>query len=245
MPLLELRNVQRNYDKGRVSAVNGISLQLEAAELVAIVGPSGSGKSTLINVISGLDPPDSGTVIFDGRAITSARDYTALRARKIGIVFQSFCLIPSLTAAENIELAMIGQTPGASNRRRRAVELLERVGLGERTEHLPSELSGGERQRVAIARAMTNSPELLLADEITGNLDQANGRKVIEILLEMSRTTDAALLFVTHDHEIAALCPRRIELVDGRIVRDNGLPYPFQHSPSDTFSDRPARGAGR
>jgi predicted ABC-type transport system involved in lysophospholipase L1 biosynthesis ATPase subunit len=224
MSMLELRNIRRSYDNGRVLALNDVSLRLEAGEHAAVIGRSGSGKSTLINVIAGLDPPDDGTVLFDGRPIGGAREYAELRAHRIGIVFQSFCLIPTLTAAENVELPMMGQVAGSRNRRRRAFELLGSVGLRERAGHLPAELSGGERQRVAIARAMANSPALILADEVTGNLDQATGKTIIDVLLAMSQTTGAALLFVTHDREVSAICPRQIELVDGRIVSDQKLP---------------------
>jgi predicted ABC-type transport system involved in lysophospholipase L1 biosynthesis ATPase subunit len=220
MPLVELRNIQRSYDRGRIKALKGVSLCLDNGEHAAVIGPSGSGKSTLVNIIAGLDPPDSGTVFFEGQPICNSRERTELRARRIGIVFQSFCLIPTLTAAENVELPMIGQSAGSRRRRRRAIELLTRVGLEERAEHLPAELSGGERQRVAIARAIANDPDLVLADEITGNLDQVTGRIVIDLLLGLSRTNGAALLFVTHDRNVASVCPRQIELVDGRIVGD-------------------------
>ena len=223
MPLVELRNIQRSYDRGRIEALKGVSLCLNKGEHAAVIGPSGSGKSTLVNIIAGLDPPDSGTVFFEGQPIGSSRERTELRARRIGIVFQSFCLIPTLTAAENVEIPMIGQSDGARRRRRRAIELLTHVGLEERAEHLPAELSGGERQRVAIARAIANDPDLVLADEITGNLDQVTGRSVIDLLLGLSRTNGAALLFVTHDHNVASVCPRQIELVDGRIVGDKSV----------------------
>jgi putative ABC transport system ATP-binding protein len=221
MPLLELRNIHRSYDMGRVVAVNGVSFSMEAGELVSLVGPSGSGKSTIVNIICGLDQPESGDVLFDGRPVLDARERAELRARRIGIVFQSFCLIPTLTAAENVELAMMGRVKGARGRRSRAIELLSSLGLQDRTEHRPNELSGGERQRVAIARAVANAPDLVVADEITGNLDRATGSAVIDLLLTMSRERGTALLFVTHDPKVSAACPRQIELVDGRIVSDS------------------------
>jgi putative ABC transport system ATP-binding protein len=233
MPLVELRNIQRSYDRGRIKALKGVSLRLDKGEHAAVIGPSGSGKSTLVNVIAGLDPPDSGAVLFEGQPISTSRQRTELRARRIGTVFQSFCLIPTLTAAENVELPMIGQSVGARRRRNRAIELLIRVGLEERTEHLSAELSGGERQRVAIARAIVNGPDLVLADEITGNLDQATGRSVLDLLLDLSRTNGTALLFVTHDRHVAGVCPRQIELVDGRIVSEkmvHVVPEPLAHS---------------
>lgn len=223
MPLLELRNIKRSYDMRRVVAVNDVSFCINAGELVALVGPSGSGKSTLINVICGLDPPDSGTVLIDGRPIIAKRDGTELRASRIGIVFQSFCLISTLTAAENVELAMIGRVRGTRNRRGRAIRLLSQVGLEDRTQHRPAELSGGERQRVAIARAIANTPDLLIADEITGNLDTVTGKAVLNILIAMSKATGAALLFVTHDQNVASACQRRLELVDGRLISDTRL----------------------
>jgi ABC-type lipoprotein export system ATPase subunit len=221
MPLLELRKIHRSYDMGRVVAVNGVSFSMEAGEFVSLVGPSGSGKSTIVNIICGLDQPESGAVLFDGQPVLDARERSELRARRIGIVFQSFCLIPTLTAAENVELAMMGRVKGARNRRSRAIELLSSLGLEDRTEHRPTELSGGERQRVAIARAVANAPDLVVADEITGNLDQATGGAVIDLLLTMSRERGTALLFVTHDPKVSAACPRQIELVDGCIVSDS------------------------
>jgi ABC-type lipoprotein export system ATPase subunit len=220
MPLVELQNIHRSYDLGRVSAVNGVSFSMDAGELVSLVGPSGSGKSTIVNIICGLDQADAGTVLFDGQSMFDARERTELRANRIGIVFQSFCLIPTLTAAENVETAMMGRIKGARNRRSRAIELLSSLGLQDRTEHRPMELSGGERQRVAIARALANAPDLVVADEITGNLDQATGAAVIDVLLTMSKKVGTALLFVTHDPKVSAVCPRQIELVDGRIVSD-------------------------
>ena len=223
MPLVELRNIQRSYDRGRIKALKGVSLCLDNGEHAAVIGPSGSGKSTLVNIIAGLDPPNSGDIFFEGQPIRSSRERTELRARRIGIVFQSFCLIPTLTAAENVELPMIGQSAGSRSRRKRAIELLTRVGLEERAEHLPAELSGGERQRVAIARAIANDPDLVLADEITGNLDQVIGRSVIDLLLGLSRTHGTALLFVTHDRHVAGVCPRQIELVDGCIIADKSV----------------------
>lgn len=219
-PLLNVRDVRRSYDKGRVDALKGVSFALDRGETLAVVGPSGCGKSTLVNLVSGLDFPDAGDVFIDGRPIRSAAEWVDIRARRIGIVFQNFCLLPALTAAENVELALFGQIDSAGRRASRAAALLQQVGLESRATHRPAELSGGERQRVAIARAIANSPDLLLADEPTGNLDRATGEMVLAVMREAVAAVNAAMLLVTHDPAAAAQCSRRIDLLDGEIAGD-------------------------
>ena len=218
--LLELREVRREFDGGRIFALQGVSLTIGAGETVAILGPSGSGKSTLLNLLSGLDQPSSGEVRFDGKKIEGRNAWADIRATRIGIIFQNFCLIPTLSAEENVELAMLNHRGGAIQRRNRVRTLLQDVGLAARAKLRPSELSGGERQRVAIARALCNKPDILIADEPTGSLDRKSSAAIMEMLRELHDRTRAALLVVTHDPSVASYCNRHIEIVDGRITRD-------------------------
>jgi ABC-type lipoprotein export system ATPase subunit len=218
--LLQLNDVRREFDGGRIVALDGISLTIEAGETVAILGPSGSGKSTLLNVVSGLDQPSAGDVRFEGKTIRSRNAWADLRATRIGIIFQNFCLIPTLSATENIEVAMMTQPGGPGQRRERALALLHRVGLAGRADVRPDELSGGERQRVAIARALSNKPSILIADEPTGSLDRKSSHAIMEMLRELHQGTRTTLLVVTHDPSVASYCQRHIEIVDGRIARD-------------------------
>src|SRR5215510_593627 len=220
MALVELNQVRREFDGGRIVALHGVSLAIEEGETLAIVGPSGSGKSTLLNLLCGLDHPTSGEVKFEGRAVTGRLDWRRIRARHVGIVFQSFCLLPELTARENVEVA-ISTNLSDKERRSRSLDLLEAVGLAERADNKPPRLSGGERQRVAIARALINRPRLVLADEPTGNLDQTTGRSVLDLLLGVVRSRGATLAMITHEPAVAACCGRRIKIVDGRIASDH------------------------
>ena len=220
MALVELDNVRREFDGGSVVALKGVSLKIEDGETLAIVGPSGSGKSTLLNILCGLDHPSTGEVKFEGKPITRRLDWRKIRAKHVGIVFQSFCLLPELTARENIEVAMHASIKDGA-RRARSLELLDAVGLAERADHKPPKLSGGERQRVAIARALINRPRLVLADEPTGNLDQSTGRSVLDLLMGVVRSRGAALVMITHEPGVASCCGRRIKIVDGQIVSDS------------------------
>ena len=210
--VLRARSLAKTYLSGdrRIGVLRNASFDVAPGESVSIRGESGSGKSTLLNLLSGLDAPDTGTIEWAGTAPTAAR-----RAKYLGMVFQSFYLIPELNAAENVLMAarMI-RSPGAVERAR-SVELLARVGLAERATHLPAQLSGGERQRVAVARALMNSPQLLLADEPTGNLDEHTGDAVIELLLALCRETSTALVLVTHNATHAAKTGRQLFLRDG------------------------------
>jgi len=222
-PIIEVRNLQKTIDSGthRVEILRGINFEVPRGQFVAIMGPSGSGKSTLLGLLAGLDTPTSGQVILDGEDISRlGEDQMALlRGRKIGFVFQSYQLVPTLTAEENVllplELAGDGYA-GAG----RAQELLEQVGLWDRRDHYPVQLSGGEQQRVALARAFVGHPPIVFADEPTGNLDSANGQHVLEMLVAMNRREGTTLVLVTHDRELASRAGRLITLHDGQVVSD-------------------------
>ena len=218
-PVIRSRNVVKEYDSGEgvLQALKGIDLTVRSGEFVAVVGPSGSGKSTLLNQLGLLDTPTEGTVSVEGTAVSdlSIAERTRLRKRTVGFVFQNFYLIPTLSAIENVKVPRLldGDRRATDER---ATELLERVGLGDRLQHLPGQLSGGQKQRVAVARSLVNEPDLLLADEPTGNLDQDTGSQV---LAEFGRITDegVAVVAVTHDEQVTEFADRTVELVDGEI----------------------------
>ena len=222
--MIELKDISKTYVLGgdTVHAVDHISLTIEEHEFVAIIGASGSGKSTLMNIIGCLDTVDDGQYILRGRDISSFTDrqMATLRNREIGFVFQQFNLLQKLTALENVELPLIYQGVGVSQRKNRAVEALERVGLQSRTHHRPNQLSGGQQQRVAIARAIVTQPSLILADEPTGNLDSRSSKEILELLHELYEAGNTVLL-ITHDIHTASEAKRRVRLVDGRIVMDS------------------------
>jgi ABC-type lipoprotein export system ATPase subunit len=218
--ILTLDRVGRTFDGGSIVALKDASLAIGDDELVAIHGPSGSGKSTLINLLAGLDRPTSGLVSFAGRPSPTPGEWARLRATRLGIVFQDFNLLPTLTAAENVELAMFGHGLNAAERRRRASARLAEAGVAHCAGRLAFQLSGGERQRVGVARSLANDPELLLADEPTSNLDSVSGAAVTDLLLETRRSRRMSLVIVTHDAALIARCPRRVRLADGEIVED-------------------------
>ena len=220
--ILSLRDVRRTYGQPPVAACAGVSLDVDYGEFVAIVGPSGSGKSTLLNLIGTLDRPRSGTVEIDGVDVGSLSDakLSALRASRIGFVFQQFHLADGVNAVDNVADGLLYNGVPRSERRRRARSALERVGLGHRLDHRPHQMSGGERQRVAIARAVVGDPPLLLADEPTGNLDSASGASIVELLHELHRQ-GTTVIVITHDNELAAKLPRQIAIRDGRVVGDS------------------------
>ncbi len=219
--LIRLENVTRIYKMGSrtLFALRDVSLEIPKGEFVAIVGPSGSGKSTLLNLISGIDKPDKGNVWVDGFQVNGPDENTLSkwRGEKIGIVFQFFQLLPTLTALENVMLPMELRNTFTNHRRERAAAALDRVGLAERAAQLPSELSGGEQQRVAIARALANDPPILLADEPTGNLDSETGMRVVELLMELNRAGKTIVL-VTHEEVLARTVARIVRVRDGKII---------------------------
>ncbi|WP_119697947.1 ABC transporter ATP-binding protein [Microbacterium halotolerans] len=221
-PVIALENVQRAYGDPPVLACAGVSLRIDAGEFVAIVGPSGSGKSTLLNLIGTLDRPTAGSAHVDGLDVDSLddRSLSALRAHRIGFVFQQFHLAEGVTAVHNVADGLLYTGTPLGERYRQAEVALRRVGLGHRLTHLPHQLSGGERQRVAIARAVVGDPPLLLADEPTGNLDSTAGASIVGLLHELN-SQGTTVVVITHDNELAAQLPRRIAIRDGRIVSDS------------------------
>jgi len=227
-PLIETRNLTRIYGDGEeIRALDGVDLTIEHGELVTVMGPSGSGKSTLLNMIGALDKPTEGQVLIDGEDLAKIRDKDKFRAQTVGFIFQLHNLIPTLTARENVEVPMMGHA-GLLARRKRANELLETVGLGDRTDHLPNQLSGGQRQRVAVARALANEAPLILADEPTGSLDTEAGHALMELLHELNQSQGTTFIVVTHDPAVARQTNRVIVLEDGKIVRQDIIGSPLE-----------------
>lgn len=227
--ILEAIDVERTYVLGRrdddtvvVRALRGISFAIHAGEHVAVVGTSGSGKSTLLNLLGALDRPDRGQIRFEGRDVQTMSDaeLAELRNRRIGFVFQSFHLLPRMSAEDNVALPLVYRGVPRRERRRRALAALDAVGLADRTDHRPTELSGGQQQRVAMARALVTEPDLLLADEPTGNLDSTTGDEVMALLDQLHRDHGTALVVITHDQEVAGRAPRQLVLRDGMLVHD-------------------------
>ena len=218
--LIETRELRRSFDGGRVNALRGINITIGEGESVAVAGPSGCGKSTLLQMLGALDEPTAGEVLFRGQSLREIRDPSLFRAHTIGFVFQSFHLLPTLSALENVQMPMVEMAWSPKKRRARAVELLEAVGLGERLSHRPRELSGGERQRVAIARSLANGPKLLLADEPTGNPDSTNAAQIIDLLLQIHREQGMTIVIVTHDLAVAGRTNRIVRMLDGQIVTE-------------------------
>ncbi|MGD1061891.1 MAG: ABC transporter ATP-binding protein [Terracidiphilus sp.] len=216
-PILEARGLVKSYDEGRVEALRGVDVQIDAGEYVAISGPSGSGKSTLLHLLGGLDTATQGQVLFKGSELGKAVDLDSYRSRQVGFVFQAFYLLPTLRAVENVQVAMLAVYEKANHRAERAAALLEEMGLGARMNHFPNQLSAGERQRVAIARALANDPTILLADEPTGNLDSVNSAHIMEILRGIREQRGMTMIIVTHESDIAHNAPRHIRIRDGRI----------------------------
>ncbi|HSM50669.1 MAG TPA: ABC transporter ATP-binding protein [Thermoanaerobaculia bacterium] len=223
-PAFSTQGITRRYRLGEtlVEALRGVDLAIARGELVTVAGPSGSGKSTLLHLLGGLDEPDEGRVLVDGVDLAALRDRerTLLRRRQLGFVFQTFNLVPVLTALENVEYPLLLDGRPAAERRRRAADALAAVGLSERLGHRPDQLSGGERQRVAIARAIVHEPLALLADEPTGNLDSATAAEILDLLVGLCRERGTTVVVATHDPALVARAPRRIALHDGRVERD-------------------------
>jgi putative ABC transport system ATP-binding protein len=222
--MLIAESLTKEYRSGErtLAVLRNVSFSVQPGEFVAITGPSGSGKTTLLGLLAGLDTPSGGRVILDGAEMSSmSEDERArIRSAKVGFVFQSFQLISTLTAAENVQVPL--ELRGESGAERRAADLLERVGLAERATHFPTQLSGGEQQRVAIARAFSNQPSILFADEPTGNLDAASGERVVALLEELNHESGSTVVIVTHDATLAARARRQIRLADGVVIEDTG-----------------------
>ena len=219
--MITLEKVNKVYELGgeKIYALDNVSLEIAPGEFVAIMGPSGSGKSTLANVIGGLDTPDSGRVIVGDQEITEIKDndLSEYRNRKVGFVFQTFNLHSGYTAWENVMIPLIFTGMQAGKRRRKAKKCLEAVGLGDRLKHKPGQLSGGQRQRVSIARALSNNPQIIIADEPTGNLDTKKGQEIIDLLKNLNQKQNVILIIITHDAEIARQASRIIKIKDGKI----------------------------
>jgi putative ABC transport system ATP-binding protein len=224
MALLTLNGITKEYTLGKtiVRALRGLDLAIDEGEIVAIMGPSGSGKSTLMHILGALDVPSGGQALIDGQNLQELkeRQLVALRGKRVGFVFQTFNLIQTLSAQRNVELPMIFQRIGRRERAKRARELLEKVGLSDRMHHKPNELSGGERQRVAIARSLANDPEIILADEPTGNLDTESGQAILDLLAALSSGDGKTVILVTHDPEAASIAHRIVKLRDGCVISD-------------------------
>jgi putative ABC transport system ATP-binding protein len=223
-PIYELRAAGKRFGQGptEVVAVRDVELEIGSGEFVALVGPSGSGKTTLLQLLGGLDRATDGTVLFEGRDLATLGDgeLSSLRLHALGFVFQQFNLIPTLTAAQNVEVALAPTRERAAQRRERVAALLDSVGLGSRAEHLPSQLSGGEQQRVAIARALANEPRVLLADEPTGNLDTTTGEEIVDLLTSLSSERRQTIVLVTHNPELARRAGRVLRMQDGHLLPD-------------------------
>jgi ABC-type lipoprotein export system ATPase subunit len=227
--IVETRDLVKIYGDGvEVRALDGVNLRVDRGEFIAVMGPSGSGKSTLLNMIGALDRPTSGQALVNGEDLAKVRDLDTFRARTVGFIFQLHNLIPTLTARENVEVPMMGQPIGRGERRRRAKELLELVGLADRMGHLPNQLSGGERQRVASARALANRPALVLADEPTGDLDSQSGAEVIALMHQLNHELGTTIIVVTHDPAVARRTDRVLMMRDGDIVHEHTVGTPFE-----------------
>ena len=224
--MLAIRNLTKEYRSGggALAVLRNVSFDVAAGETLAIVGPSGSGKTTLLGLLAGLDTPTTGSVLLDGTDLAQLDEDARARLRgdRVGFVFQSFQLVPTLTALENVQVPL--ELRGIRDTTARARDLLERVGLGGRTHHFPTQLSGGEQQRVAIARAFVNRPRVLFADEPTGNLDGATGSRIVELLEQLNREDGTTIVLVTHDPSLAARLGRSIRLADGVVIEDTGAP---------------------
>jgi ABC-type lipoprotein export system ATPase subunit len=223
-PLLSAVHLRKVYPDGKVVALDDVSLAIARGEHVAVVGPSGCGKSTLLNLLGALDSPDSGEVFFEGVPLSRQPSLARLRSQKVGFVFQSFHLLPTLTALENVQVPMFGGPLSASGRAKKARELLETVGMFHRARHIPTRLSVGERQRVALARALANDPAVLLADEPTGNLDSRSAALVLDLFSSLNRDRGLTLVIVTHSPVLARRCGRVLWMSDGRLVKDERNP---------------------
>lgn len=223
MAFISVRRLRRRYVMGEVvvKALDGVDLDVDEGEFLCLMGPSGSGKSTLLNLLGGLDSPDEGSVVVNGHEVTKMdqNGLSLYRQRQVGFIFQSFNLVSTMTALQNVEFPMMFSGVRRAERRRRATEALVKVGLGDRVRHRPTELSGGQQQRVAVARGLINDPAILLGDEPTGNLDSKMGEEILDMLVEVNRNGQT-LVIVTHDPRVSGYAGRVIRMLDGRIVSD-------------------------
>ncbi|HEY4715505.1 MAG TPA: ABC transporter ATP-binding protein [bacterium] len=216
--VLRIKHLVKHYDGGKIQALKGVSLSIKDGEFVSVMGPSGSGKSTLLHLVGGLDIPTSGEIHINGTTITNNKNLDEYRSKTVGFIFQSFHLINTLTALENVQLPMFERISDPHERRERAEILLELVGLEARERHYPAHLSGGERQRVAIARSLANDPQILLADEPTGNLDSKTAAQIINLIQEINHKKGLVVILVTHDENVASHATRKITIFDGMII---------------------------
>lgn len=215
--VIEIHNLQKTYDKGKIKALNGIDLEIKKGEFISIMGPSGSGKSTLLNMIGALDRAEEGTIKVAGINLMKTRDLSEFRSQEIGFVFQMHNLVPNLSVLENVEIPMYETRVKSEEMRRRALELLEAVGLKDKADKNPTKLSGGERQRVAIARALVNHPSIILADEPTGALDSKTGDVILNLLKSLHSKEQVTLVMVTHEPYVAEMADRILHVLDGKI----------------------------
>lgn len=226
--VFEAIGLKKEFDAGQVQALRGVDFRVNEGEFVAIIGQSGSGKTTLLQLLGALDKPSSGELLYRGHSLAEMADPSVYRAREIGFIFQSFHLLPTFTAVENVQMPMFETDRPIRERKERAIELLKAVGLEHRLNHFPAKLSGGERQRVAIARSLANGPSVLLADEPTGNLDSENAGNIMELLAHLHEEKKMTLVLVTHDMGIARSASRAIQMKDGRVIFD-GKPSELPH----------------
>ncbi|MCL4835328.1 MAG: ABC transporter ATP-binding protein [Caldilineaceae bacterium] len=228
--MIQTRHLSKLYGSGEtvVRALHDVNLEVAPGEFLAVMGPSGCGKSTLLNMLGGLDQPSEGEVWVAGEDVAKLKDMDGFRARTVGFVFQLHNLLPTLTAQENVEVPMQGQKIGRGERHKRAVHLLELVGLGDRRGHLPSQLSGGQRQRVAIARSLANEPALILADEPTGALDSQSGEELLALLAQLNTSQGTTIVVVTHDRRVAQATGRILRMRDGQVVDDHRVDNPLE-----------------
>jgi putative ABC transport system ATP-binding protein len=223
MAFISIRGLKRQYKMGDniVTALNSLDLDVDEGEFLCLMGPSGSGKSTLLNLLGGLDSPDDGSIVVNGQEVTKldADGLAVYRQRQVGFIFQSFNLIPSMTALQNVEFPMVFSGVPVSERHQRAIEMLQQVGLGDRMGHKPTEMSGGQQQRVAVARGLINRPDILFADEPTGNLDSKTGADIMGMLTDINKRGQTVVV-VTHDANIANYASRTIHMMDGKVIDD-------------------------
>ena len=229
-PIIRVEDVTKMYGTGdtAVRALDELSVEVQTGEFVAVMGPSGCGKSTLLNMLGALDQPTEGRVWVAGEDLSKLKDMDRFRARTVGFVFQLHNLLPTMTAQENVEVPLQGQKGSRKERRERAAHLLELVGLGDRSGHLPSQLSGGQRQRVAIARSLANEPALILADEPSGSLDSQSSEEILALLAELNRSQQTSIVVVTHDRRVAQATKRILRMQDGKIVSDHRITDPLE-----------------